>query len=183
MTVTNVSGTTWTCVATAAGHTSGDAVTHVVTAASLAAAQDGHAPVQYLMFHAGTTGTYTLSPLTAGGVEPANAPMSRICVDLSSATQMRLIVGRRVVGAGGTTCEARVQYATNGATQTAWADANNTGTGVSLQGGTANILLAGAWVDLVAGAKTDSCYMRFNITTTGTVTTAPTLSFAEVEFR
>jgi len=39
VTVTNVSGTTWTVAATAASHTSGDAVTHVVTAASLAGLQ------------------------------------------------------------------------------------------------------------------------------------------------
>jgi hypothetical protein len=35
VTVTNVSGTTWTCTALAAGHTSGDAVSQVVTAAGL----------------------------------------------------------------------------------------------------------------------------------------------------
>lgn len=35
VTVTNVSGTTWTCNALAAGHTSGDAVTAIVTSAAL----------------------------------------------------------------------------------------------------------------------------------------------------
>lgn len=140
-------------------------------------------PAQYLLFHGGTTGVYTLTPLTAGTVEPANVPMSRILPDLSKATQMRLVIGQRIMGAGGTTCAARLQYATNGATQTAWADANATGTGLSLQGGTANTVRDGGWVNLATGAKIDSCYMRLAIVTTGTVTTAPTLSFAEVEFR
>lgn len=140
-------------------------------------------PVQYLLFHGGTTGVYTLTPLTAGTVEPANAPMSRILVDLSKATQMRLVIGQRIIGVGGTTCAARLQYSTNGATQTAWADANNTGTGLDLKTGTANTVHDGGWVDLVTGAKIASCYMRLAIVTTGTVTTAPTLSFAEVEFQ
>jgi len=183
VTVTNVSGTTWTCVATAAGHTSGDAVTHVITAAAMAAAQNGHAPVQYLIFHAGVTGTYTLTPLTVATTEPANTPMARIVPDLSSATQMRIVIGQRAVGAGGTSCDVRIQYSTNGVTQTTWADAQNTGTGISVQGGTANLLRNSGWVDLVAGAKTDSCYMRLVFVTVGTVTTAPTLSKAEVQFR
>lgn len=140
-------------------------------------------PVQYLLFHGGTTGVYTLTPLTAATTEPANVPMSRILADLSTATQMRLIIGQRALGVGGTTCTARLQYATNGATQTAWADAQNTGTGVSLIGGTANLVRESGWVNLVTGAKIDTCYMRLAIVTTGTVTTAPTISFAEVEFR
>jgi len=183
VTVTNVSGTTWTCVATAASHTSGDAVTHVVTAASMAAAQNGHAPVQYEVFPSGSTSIWTLTPLTAGTVESVNLPATRILADLSGATQMRLIIGQRVIGAGGTTCAARLQYATNGATQTTWADANNTGTGISLLTGTANTLRDAGWVDLVAGARIDSCYLRFVVVTTGTVTTAPTISKAEVTFR
>jgi hypothetical protein len=140
-------------------------------------------PFEYLLFHGGVSGVYTLTPLTAGTVEPANAPMARGLVDLDNATQMRLVIGQRIVGAGGTTCTARLQYATNGATQTTWADAQNTGTGVSLQGGTANVVREGGWVDLVTGAKAASTYIRLAIVTTGTVTTAPTLSWAEVLFR
>ena len=140
-------------------------------------------PVQYLLFHGGVTGVYTLTPLTAATTEPANIPMSRILPDLANATQMRLVVGQRIIGAGGTSCAARLQYATNGATQTTWADANNTGTGLSLLTGTANTVRDAGWVDLVTGAKINSCYMRLAIVTVGTVTTAPTLSFAEVEFR
>jgi hypothetical protein len=41
VTVTNVSGTTWTCVATSAAHSSADVVTHVLTASSLGNFVDG----------------------------------------------------------------------------------------------------------------------------------------------
>jgi len=47
ITVTNVSGTTWTCVATAAAHTSADVVTHVLTAASLGNFVDGKITAQH----------------------------------------------------------------------------------------------------------------------------------------
>jgi hypothetical protein len=46
ITVTNVSGTTWTCVATAAAHTSADVVTHVLTAAALGNHVDGKIAAQ-----------------------------------------------------------------------------------------------------------------------------------------
>lgn len=142
-----------------------------------------HVPFEFLIFHMGATAVYTLTPLTAGTVEPANAPMARILADLATATQMRLVIGQRIIGAGGTSCEARLQYATNGATQTAWADANNTGSGLSLLTGTANTIRATSWVDLAAGAKIADCYMRLAIVTVGTVTTAPTISWAAAEFR
>lgn len=146
-------------------------------------ADHNHVPFEYLIFHAGTTGVYTLTPLTAGTVEPANAPMARFLADLSQASQMRLVIGQRIIGAGGTSCAARLQYATNGATQTAWADANNTGTGLNLLTGTANTVRDSGWVDLVSGAKADSTYLRLGIVTVGTVTTAPTLSWAAALFR
>lgn len=140
-------------------------------------------PFEYTLFHGGVTGVYTLTPLTAGTVEPANAPMARGLADLALATQMRLVIGLRVVAAGGTTCTARVQYATNGVTQTTWADMQNTGTGVNLMTGTANVIREGGWVDLVSGAKIDSCFFRLAFVLTGTTTTAPTLSWARVLFR
>jgi len=46
ITVTNVAGTTWTCVATSAAHTSADVVTHVLTAASLGNFVDGKIAAQ-----------------------------------------------------------------------------------------------------------------------------------------
>jgi hypothetical protein len=76
-----------------------------------------------------------------------------------------------------------LQYATNGATQTTWADANNTGTGLDLRTGTANTVRTTGWVDLASGAKTASAYLRLGIVTVGTVTTAPTLSWAAAMFR
>lgn len=142
-----------------------------------------HVPFEFLIFHLGATGVYTLTPLTAGTVEPANAPMARFLADLDQATQMRLAIGQRINAVGGTSCDARLQYATNGATQTAWADANNTGTGLTLVGGTANTVKATGWIDLVSGAKTTSAYLRLGIVTVGTVTTAPTISWAAAMFR
>ena len=47
ITVTNVTGTTWTCVATAAAHTTADAVTHVITAAALGNHVDGKIATQH----------------------------------------------------------------------------------------------------------------------------------------
>ncbi len=140
-------------------------------------------PVEYLLFHAGVTGTYTLTPLTAATTEPSNAPMARILADLSAATQMRLIIGQRVNGAGATSCQARLQYATNGATQTTWTDAQNTGTGIDVITGIANTVKTSGWVDLIAGAKIDTNYMRLVFVTVGTLTTAPTVSWAAVSFR
>lgn len=149
-------------------------------------ADHNHVSFEYLIFHAGTTGVYTLTPLTAGTVEPANAPMARVFVpDATYVSQFRIAIGQRIVGAGGTTCNAQLQYATNGATQTSWADAaNSAGAGnVSLQGGTANIIRTGSWADLASAAKIADLYCRFAIVTTGTVTTAPTISWAAVMFR
>jgi len=138
-------------------------------------------PFPVTLFHAGT-GAYTLTPLTAGTVEPT-APMTRCLIDLSAATQMRLNIGQKVLALGSTSCAARLQYATNGATQSAWADAHASGTGVSLMGGTANTLKDGGWVNLASGAIADSVYLRLAIVTVGTASTAPTLAFADVLFR
>lgn len=138
---------------------------------------------QYFMFFHFAAAAYTLTPLTAGTVEPVAAPLARVMADLGRATQMRLVIGQKIIGAGGTTSEARVQYATNGATQTTWADANASGSGINLQTGTANTLRESGWVNLVAGARIDGAYLRWVIVTTGTVTTAPTFAKAEVYFR
>lgn len=146
-------------------------------------ADHNHVPFEYLIFHMGATAVYTLTPLTAGTVEPANAPMARFYADLAQASQINLAVGQRIIGGGGTSCFARIQYATNGATQTTWADANNTGSGLDLRTGTANTVRTTGWVDLVSGAKIDTNYLRFVIVTVGTVTTAPTLSWAAALFR
>jgi hypothetical protein len=142
--------------------------------------------LEYLIFHLGATGVYTLTPLTAGTVEPANAPMARLFVgDATYADQFRLAIGQRIVGAGGTSCNAQLQYATNGATQTTWADAAATANAgnVSLQAGAANVVRVGAWADLAAGAKIADLYTRLAIVTVGTVTTAPTISWAAALFR
>lgn len=138
-------------------------------------------PFPVTMLHMGTA-NYTLSPLTAGTVEPSS-PASRMLMDLSTATQFRLAVGQRVIGVGATSCDLRLQYASNGATQSTWVDANATGTGVSLMGGTVPNIREGGWVNLNAAAIADSMYLRAAIVTVGTLTTAPQFSFVDVLFR
>jgi len=49
ITVTNVAGTTWTCVATTAAHTSADVVTHILTTAGLGNFVDGKIATQATM--------------------------------------------------------------------------------------------------------------------------------------
>lgn len=138
------------------------------------------APAQYLLFHPGTT-AYVLSPLTAGTVEPGNQVSARTLVDLANAKQIRITVGQRIVGAGGTSCDMKVQYATDGATQSTWADAS--AASVSLQGGTANIMRSSGWVNLVPGAQINNCYLRLVTVIVGTVTTAPSWYKVQIEVR
>ncbi len=141
------------------------------------------APVEHTVFHGGVTGTYTLNPLTAGTLEPSNVPMARLAVDLSRATQYRVVIGQRVVGGGATTCEGRMQYATDGSTQSTWAEAGTGTLGCNLMTGVANSLRRSGWIDLAAGAKTTDTFLRFVIVTTGTATTAPTLASVKAQFR
>src|SRR5690242_7300939 len=80
-----------------------------------------HIPFEVLLFHAGMSATaasrvYTLTPLTAATTEPL-APATRTLLDLDQASQMRLIIGQATLGVGATSCDFRLQYATNGATQ------------------------------------------------------------------
>lgn len=144
------------------------------------------ASLEYLIFHNGATAVYTLTPLTAGTVEPANAPMARLLVgDATYADEFRLVVGQRVIGAGGTSCNAQMQYATNGATQSAWADMAATANAgnLDLRTGTANTARPGAWASLHASARIADLYARFAIVTVGTITTAPTISWAALLLR
>ena len=145
-----------------------------------------HVSFEYLIFHLGASAVYTLTPLTAGTVEPLTVPMARLFVgDATYISQFRVAIGQRAIGAGGTTCNAQFQYSTNGATQSTWADAANTsGAGnLNLQTGTASTVRVGAWADLASAAKIADLYARFAIVTTGTVTTAPTISWAAVLFK
>ena len=69
ITVTNVSGTTWTCVATAAGHTSTNVVTHVLTAASLGNFVDNKVAASVPLTQKGAASG--VATLDAGGLVPA----------------------------------------------------------------------------------------------------------------
>jgi hypothetical protein len=136
-----------------------------------------HIPFHCTMFHMGTS---AFTAPTAIATTELTVPMSRILVDLSQATQCRLVVGQKVLSTAGTGT-IRLQYATNGATQTTWADAD--GGGISMLGGTANTIKESGWVSLVAGAQIDNCYLRLVTAITATITTAAQYSFADVMFR
>lgn len=139
-----------------------------------------HVPFQMTMFHMGS-GTFT-APTAIGTVEVAAAPMGRALVDLSQATQMRLVVGQKVLSTAGTG-SIQLQYSTNGATQTAWAAADGASGLVSMLGGTANTIKESGWVNLAAGAKIDNCYLRVVTVITAAVSPAATYSFVDVLFR
>jgi hypothetical protein len=140
-------------------------------------------PFDYLMYHGASTGTMSGPTAATGGTELINAPQTRLLADLAVATQMRINVGIRVLGAGGTSAHLQVQYSTNGATQTTWANAHNTGSGCDIRAGVANTLLTSGWVDLVAGAKADTTYLRAAWVVVGTLTTAPTVASIRAQFR
>lgn len=141
-----------------------------------------HVPFGYTAIHGGPTAS-TTAITAAGTAEIGTAPASRFLTDLSAATQMKLVVGQRIIGAGGTSAHLRLQYATNGATQTTWADANASGTGLDLRVAGANVVKTTGWVDLASGAKVDDVYLRIAQVTVGTLTTGPTLSWVDVLFR
>lgn len=146
-------------------------------------ADHNHIPFEHLIFHGGISGN-TAAITAAGTVELPTAPMARLLTDLSLASQMRLILGLKattVLGSGGAQF-VRLRYSTNGATQTTWANCENTGSGVSMVG-TANAIKDGGWVDLVSGAKINDCYLQLAMVTTATITTGGTLSWAAVLFR
>lgn len=141
-----------------------------------------HVPMEILMFHAGVSAN-TTATTAAGTLELPTAPMSRHLTDLTYATQMRLVVGIKVIGAGGTSQDLRVQYSTNGATQTTWADLNASGTGLNAKTGTANTVVTAGWVNIAAGAIANDVYLRLATVTVGTMTTGATFSWAAVLFK
>jgi hypothetical protein len=138
-----------------------------------------HIPFQVTIFHAGTSGNST-AVTAAGTAELATVPMARSLVDLSSARQMRLICGQKVLGAGGTSQYLQLQYSTD---QTTWAAAHASGNGIDLRTGTANTVHDAGWVNLVAGAQVDNCFLRLVLVTTGTMTTGATISWADALFK
>lgn len=141
-------------------------------------------PIQVTVFHNGISGVYT-APTAATNAEVATIPMGRILQDLTNVSQARLVVGMRTLGVGYTTAVLRMQYATNGLTQSAWAElASTSATGdVSLMGGTASIIRASSWFDIASGAKIADAVSRLSIITTGTGTTAATVSFVDLLLR
>lgn len=142
-------------------------------------------PKSVTMFHGGISGVYTAPTAATTNAELATAPMSRTLVDLQNVSQARLVVGMRTLGVGYTTALIKPRYASNGATQTTWVDLANTANAgnVSLLGGTANIIRATSWFDIASGAKLADAYLQIAFTSTGTGTTAATISFVDLLLR
>lgn len=141
-------------------------------------------PVSHTMFHGGATGIYT-TPTAASNIEVPTVPMSRILTDLNNVTQARLVIGVRAVGAGYTTAVFRPRYATNNLTQSAWADlaATSNAGDLSIVGGTASAIRATSWFNIAAGAIGSDEVIRLDFVSTGTGTTAATISFVDLLLR
>lgn len=139
-----------------------------------------HVPYQVTLFHGGAAGVYT-APLAATNAEAATAPMSRAMIDLSQASQFRFVVGMRTAGVGYTTALLRPQFSTD---QTTWAELAATAAqgDVSVLAG-ANQVNAAAWASIAAAAKVDNVFLRLLFVSTGTGTTAASVSWADLLFR
>lgn len=139
-----------------------------------------HIPFQLTLFHGGSTGTYTAPTAATALTELPNAPMSRAYIDLDRASQARFLIGQRVLGLGYTTAILKLQYST--AAQSTWTDLASTANAgdLSLMGGTANTVKVTPWFTVAAGALVVDSVLRVVIVTTGTGTTAATVSFADV---
>lgn len=142
-------------------------------------------PIQMTMFHGGPTTNYTAPTAATTNGELATVPMARLLQDMQNATQARLVVGQRALGVGYTTAVLRAQVATNGLTQSTWVELAATASGgdVSLMGGTASIIRASAWFNIAAGAKIADAVLRVVFNSTGTGTTAATVSFVDLLVR
>lgn len=142
-------------------------------------------PVVVTMFHGGASGAWSAPTAASTNIEAATAPMSRVLVDLQNVTQARFVVGIKTLGVGYTTALIKPRYASNGVTQTTWVDLANTANAgnVSLLAGTANIIRHTAWFDIAAGAKLADAFLQVAFTSTGTGTTAASVSFVDLLLR
>ena len=138
-----------------------------------------HVPFSITLGHGGTSGTFTTGTAVVSNSEQGTAPALRCMVDLSQASQARLVIGQRVLAATFTTAFLRLQYSTD---QSSWVElASVSGAGdVSLLGGSTNRIRSSSWFDIAAGAKSDNIYLRLVFTSTGSTGTAATYSFVDV---
>src|SRR3954469_3273472 len=136
-----------------------------------------HIPMEQLVLY--VPGGLSLS--TASGTIEVSGYHNRVICDLSQASQIR------IVAAVGTNASAssllRVDYATNGITQSAWATALATYTGMPLNTGTTGVLRDSGWVDLAAAAKIDNAVLRLVQVNAATLTTAPNIRSVQYLFR
>jgi len=114
----------------------------------------------------------------------ATAKSTRNKLDLSQATQARLVVG--VIATGNATGAAyKVQYAT--AENATWASSTGVADmGVSCvvgaTGGGAGVIHDSGWQNIAAGAKINDCYIAL-VVGVALGTTPPTVGFATLYFR
>jgi hypothetical protein len=118
---------------------------------------------------------------TASGTIEVSGYHNRIVADLSTCTQMRIICA---VGTNASSSSLlRADYATNGVTQTSWATAFATYTGMPLNTGTTGVLRDSGWQNIAAGAKAVDRFIRLVQVNSGTLTTAPNIRAVQYLFR
>lgn len=107
------------------------------------------------VFHTNPAGTAWTNMPSAVTELYGVAARFRMKLDLTNYTQCRLICA--VSTAGASTAEIRIQYSTNGDTQSAWSYMNTVGDGPKTVVGTTGGK-ASAWTNIVAGAQTDTWF-------------------------
>lgn len=128
--------------------------------------------------HTNPAGTAWAS-MPAALTEYAGNVRNRVKVDMTNYTQARLTVAMPAT-AGAAGSELRVQYATDGDTQAAWAYLDNS-SGPKVSIATANKGAVGAWINLVAGAQADVWLRLVGINGNGTAGPVPGLVMLELK--
>lgn len=113
-------------------------------------------------------GSVTWASMPAALTELNGSTRSRTKLDLTGYTQARVTASISTVG--NSTAELRIQYSTNGDTQSTWAyldGASGPGANISVNGGRAS-----AWVNLAAAAKADVWVRVVGINGNGSISPA-----------
>lgn len=148
-------------------------------------------PSHICLMHGGITGINiaTAPASTAIAASPgaeftSTNMLTRTVFDMSNVTQAKLVTSVRTAFAGATTYNLRMMYATNGATQTTWAElAATTGGGdLSVLAGSVGLVRSTGWFNIAAGAKVDPAFIRCNYIS-AVVATAGVVNYVDLLLR